>query len=453
MASKPKITQKRVGPRKHAEMPLSATDVSEQESSDPQEKLGGRQVEPIPRPRMDAELSGHDSPNGALSRHSQDPIDIPVRQVEMEDAGEATLTSFLPDSTSPGMPTTETPTLPNTTASIDDTHGQPQPPSREKRYTNRELARLALVAANGNHMTAHEVVLWLSRTFPHLPAGGSWEGCVRSVLLNFPEFHGIKKAGAHGKKKVYGFVNPEFRAQYTTEYSEYSVASHTSASLPTDMVTQSATIEEPVTKRSGVHLPQFGRARKSAPSQPMSASSLRRSGAPDAIKHPQSRDIAKQAERTDKSFNPFERSNPRQPLRILATLGTEKFYSYHETLTRPLLPSIETMTEAEKANKIAEIKARPSRKKYFGSDYRLAHKRRHGLDDIHDERDGRWKACATEENRPVTDQDIDMSEDENQTLRTIFDLPDNMIPMNDGYTELAFRDGTKVSGVTENVSR
>jgi hypothetical protein len=26
----------------------------------------------------------------------------------------------------------------------------------------------------------------------------------------------------------------------------------------------------------------------------------------------------------------------------------------------------------------------------------------------------------------------------------VFALPDNMIPMNDGQTELAFRDGTKV---------
>jgi hypothetical protein len=105
------------------------------------------------------------------------------------------------------------------------------------------------------------------------------------------------------------------------------------------------------------------------------------------------------------------------------------------------------MTEEEKARKIAEIKARPSRKKYFGSDHRLAHKRRFGLEDVHDERDGAWKP-----RRPTTDElhqsakGVDMDSEKAQTLRGLFGLPENVIPMNDGFTELAFRDGTLVNG-------
>jgi hypothetical protein len=107
------------------------------------------------------------------------------------------------------------------------------------------------------------------------------------------------------------------------------------------------------------------------------------------------------------------------------------------------------MTQAEKAQKIAQIKSRPSRKKYFGSDYRLAHKRRHDLADIHDESDGAWNpprfAMKERHARIDQDEDMDLDAEGTRSLREVFDLPNNVLPMNDGHTELAFRDGTLVS--------
>jgi hypothetical protein len=150
-------------------------------------------------------------------------------------------------------------------------------------------------------------------------------------------------------------------------------------------------------------------------------------------------------------FMPFQRATPRQHVPTLDTvMNAAKESSFHDICAlRPDLRSIDTMTQAEKAQKIAQIKSRPSRKKYFGSDYRLAHKRRHDLADIHDESDGAWipPRFAMKERHAQRDQDEDMDLDAEGTrsLREVFDLPDNVLPMNDGHTELAFRDGTLVS--------
>lgn len=146
---------------------------------------------------------------------------------------------------------------------------------------------------------------------------------------------------------------------------------------------------------------------------------------------------------------PFERLRPKKPPKRLSFDYTVvKETSYQSMVMRSHRPLIETMTEAEKARRIATITARPSRKNHFGSDYRLAHKRRYGLNDIHDETGGTpHPALGTLGCHDLHDRrSIEMKEGI-RTLRQVFELPDNAIPMNDGHTELAFRDGTRVSAL------
>jgi hypothetical protein len=148
----------------------------------------------------------------------------------------------------------------------------------------------------------------------------------------------------------------------------------------------------------------------------------------------------------DSTFMPFERSTLCKTLSTLGVdLGIKRETSFLAAHGPNQRHTVETMSEAEKAQKITEIQARPSRKQYFGSDHRLAHKRWHGLDDIHDERIGAWKPqVALKQNHPDANEDVDMNGETVRTLREVFNLPNNMIPMNDGQTELAFRDGTLV---------
>jgi hypothetical protein len=341
--------------------------------------------------------------------------------------------------------------------------------SVERQYTMRQLARMALVSANGSRMTTSQILLWIAQTFSHLRIGQSgWEKSVRACLSRFEEFNGQEIAGAHGNKKLYGFSDTETRKRYETEYAGIFAAS-TSHSVPA----QKAARENK--KRSTGHL-NVQRAVKSAPSQSFSmkkqanssvtAKRHERHGSQVQSKQvnidtslgplstkelanlyvvteqPVSNSLSDQTG-NNTMFNPFERSVPWQPSGLLNLDHNVKRETTFQAAFADLQPSIETMAEAEKAQKIAEIKARPSRKKYFGSDYRLAHKRRHGLADIHDERHGAWKPQLTTDEQQR--RDVNMDEEKVRNLREMFDLPDNMIPMNDGQTELAFRDGTLVS--------
>lgn len=190
----------------------------------------------------------------------------------------------------------------------------------------------------------------------------------------------------------------------------------------------------------------FRKARKSARSRPVSTS-ITRPPNQETVEHLRRPTLVTQADCRDTFFNPFERREPRQrPFNLIdSDIGVVRYSRHEDVPLQPQQHSIETMTDAEKAKKIAEIKTRPSRKTYFGSDYRLAHKRRHGLQDIHDESDGAWKPPNSTNDDAEKDKNMEDGE-EKRTLRQIFDLPDNMIPMNDGDYELAFRDGTLANG-------
>jgi len=309
-----------------------------------------------------------------------------------------------------------------------------------KRYTNRELARIALVAGNGQDMATSQIIPWLVRTFPHLRVGeGNWEMNVRSALSWFEEFEGRKIHGAQGNKKLYGFSSAAIRAQFEAEYAQF-VDSPGPHQTPVPLEAVRYDDDKPQSKQ-----PQaIKRAVKSAPTslKPMidhrSKSSM--------VNIPQQPSPTAKPADNRTSFNPFERSVPRQPCNLLNSDSNVLEFSRKAAIPAASNPTIDNMTEEEKARKIKEIKARPSRKSYFGSEKRLAHKRRYDLEDIHDERDGAWQAPGrTTDNGPHEDHDMDIDgeDDGHRTLRKVFNLPYNMIPVNDGQTELAFKDGEK----------
>jgi hypothetical protein len=303
----------------------------------------------------------------------------------------------------------------------------------DKRYTMRQLARIALVAANGARLTTSQIIIWIAHTFPCLRVGeGTWETSVQAALSAFAEFHGQKIIGSHGNKKLYEFATKEIRAQYETEYSEFCT---TLKSIHSQASSQMGTTEDGTIQMSikGTPILHTSMSTDHLPAILITTEQLR------------SKTEAKHSNH-DTTFMPFERSTLCKTLSTLdSDLGIKRETSFLAAYGSNQRHTVKTMSEAEKAEKITEIKARPSRKQYFGSDYRLAHKRWHGLDDIHDERIGAWKPqVASEQNQPDANEDVDMNGETVRTLREVFNLPNNMIPMNDGQTELAFRDGTLV---------
>jgi hypothetical protein len=346
--------------------------------------------------------------------------------------------------------------------------------STQRDYTKRELARLALVSAKGSRMTSSQIVLWVAHTFPKYRVGkGGWEKSIYACLSKFPEFDGRKIAEAFETKKLYGFSNASYRTRYEKEYSGFFKAS---TSRSAEVQSQQDIAEQ---RSQGVL--QSRRAVKSAPSHPipikkepgviattdkhkpfarsgeaeLDATSklgtrrMRKQAAWSTAEGQRSRIKIKQME-NDESPMSIKRPVSPQPTQTLdPELAVKRAATFKDARAAGVEPSIDSMTEAEKAQKIAEIKARPSRKKYFGSNHRLVHKRRYNLADIHDESDGAWKPLQSASDEPqrnlARNDDAETNEEDSRTLREVFDLPNNMIPMNDGYTELAFRDGTLVS--------
>jgi hypothetical protein len=306
-----------------------------------------------------------------------------------------------------------------------------------KRYTMRQMGRIALVAAGGSRMTTSQIILWIAHTFPYLQVGGAWEGTIRQSLSTFAEFHAQKIPGACDNKKLYGFASADLRAQYEAEYPEFCTLPNI---LHTPVPYQEKMVGDEIdqSRKSA----QATKGKEGASILPTSPSRRFRLISEVASVQPRMNPQAKQ----DVTFMPFERSTPCQSVsKRNYDIGVERTTTFRAAHTLTPRTTDDTMREAETARKIAEIKARPSRKQYFGSDYRLAHKRRHDLKDIHDERDGAWKPHhVSTEQQSKRNQNMGMTDGNDPSLKEVFSLPNNQIPMNDGQTELAFRDGTLV---------
>lgn len=312
----------------------------------------------------------------------------------------------------------------------------------DKDYTSRELARIALVAANVSRLTALDIIDWLSRKFTHLQKGeGSWEKSIKACLSTFPEFRGCKMSGAQGSTKFYSFVDSAMRARYQREYHEHCKAS---SFVNTPLVSDTIREQRRYTAK----------AVKSAPSPILAISPKPRSEPQVFIytKRPQSQT----SKHDDTSFMPFVRPTSRQPRNPFSSdPNIKRETSFHNVMLHEGKSSDETMTLVEKAKKIAEIKARPSRKTFFGPDYRLAHVRRYMRQDIHNESDGAWKPQCFSDNEKerLLNEDFGMKDGGAvRSLKQVFGLPENAIPMNDGQTELAFRDGTLVCTSTMGIA-
>lgn len=86
---------------------------------------------------------------------------------------------------------------------VSDSHISP-PLRPVKKHTNRQLARIALVAANGMSLTTSQILFWIAGHFSYVRVGeGSWENGVRSTLSHFSEFTSTEIAGAYRGKKLY----------------------------------------------------------------------------------------------------------------------------------------------------------------------------------------------------------------------------------------------------------
>jgi hypothetical protein len=322
-------------------------------------------------------------------------------------------------------------------------------PEAEKRYTNRQLAQIALAVANGSGMTALQIIDWVVERFSYKQKGqDEWQKSLKSVLSLKPEFRGDKPVGAApGSSTLYSFANAAFRAQFETAHRQYRTNSKfASKQTPKEhrqdrrqTTTQSASETALTVKPSkAIKSAPSCRTQMSLPPEPDSNVSIPSGGI-----------VVKTTSSDDSLFNPFERpAEQRSAITLDSCVETKRVTSFHKLRLQPQKPSVETMTPEEKALKIAEITARPSRKKFFGSDHRLAHVRRYGRQDVHDESEGAWKpspSLQTDE-QAVREEDVVPKKGEDpRTLRELFNLPANAIPMNDGQ-ELAFRDGTLVNG-------
>lgn len=311
------------------------------------------------------------------------------------------------------------------------------------RHTARELAIIALSAADDSGLTAVEVINWIAKAFPLLRKGrASWETRVETKLSALPELFRSEISGTRDNTKRYSFVDASMRKRYRALYAKYwngitTPVSEAGESSRTYVKSPSAL------NRKGQA--QSIRVRNTASSRdddpPVKPSlSCETLSATKATPVMPSEDLIA-------PFMPFERAVKRKPQVDLSILRDSKRETSYKAFLQAQPSSIEFMTEEEKAKKIAQIKARPSRKQFFGSDYRLGHVRRYGRQDIHDESDGAWiPPLRNMHTGDVKGNGKTTRTFEGPTLREVFDLPEHAIPMNDGQTELAFRDGTKING-------
>jgi hypothetical protein len=294
-----------------------------------------------------------------------------------------------------------------------------------------------------------QIIDWVAQIFPYKKKGqGEWQKSLKSVLSLKPEFQGEKPVGAApGSSMLYSFANAAFRAQFEAKYRQHCANSKFASKQPPKERRQDLhqTTAQPALETSLTVKPP--KAIKSAPSL---RTQMSLPTEPDSnVSTASGETVAKTISSDDPLFNPFERpGKQRSAITLDSCVETKRVTSFHKLRLQPQKPSIETMTLEEKALKIAEIKARPSRKKFFGPDHRLAHLRRYGRQDIHDESEGAWKpslSAQTDEKAVRENDAVPKEGEEPRTLRELFNLPVNAIPMNDGQ-ELAFRDGTLVNG-------
>ncbi|KAI4640178.1 uncharacterized protein J4E78_010763 [Alternaria triticimaculans] len=327
-----------------------------------------------------------------------------------------------------------------------EAHSGPSIPT--KRHTNRDLARIALVCAQGTGMTALEIIDWLALRFSYLKKGqGAWEKSLKSVLSHQPEFYGVKPSGRPYERVVYNFTSTANRAKYEEEYHEYlplpPVLGPQDGHGNAMKITLQRAVADNVMQNEGIQDEQPTQIKRRTTRAIKSAPSRRNAITHDSLPTPMMEEVSTDVE---PGYNPFERATVSRLTRApVDDLEAQRGTDFRSAYSPNIAPSIETMTSEEKAAKIEEIKARPSRKQFFGANWRLAHVRKYGREDIHDESDGAWKSHHTAERSTAGRDSAPNDRDENQSLLQVFNLPTNTRPFSDG-NELVFRNVTLVNG-------
>lgn len=291
-----------------------------------------------------------------------------------------------------------------------------------KKFTNRERAQMALVAARGKRLTIAEIVDWNMQMFSHLREKKTvLERNIGAALSAFSEFDGKKVAEARGRKQVWGFTNTSWRDKYEREYAEYCIPLDNLTLRYHGTSSQTFTVADNVLTDT-----------TATPTEPWSTRGVALPAGPKGC---------------EISFwkPPGVYSSPQ-----MLKLNDSSRGKFFEELPTGQTSLGETMAQVDIDQRILEIKQRPSRKRFFGSDHRLAHVRRYGRQDIHDESEAAWKPGPykkVKRTRLDISSTIDGLErgERVKTVKQLFNLPENAIPMNAGQAELAFRDGTLVS--------
>jgi hypothetical protein len=327
---------------------------------------------------------------------------------------------------------------------VSETTSESQP---RRRVTNRERARMALAAAGGQRLTTAEIVDWNLQMFPHLNEKQiSLERNITAVLSIFSEFKGKKILGARGNKQLWGFADTNIQRQYQREYAGY----YTSLANPTAQRKDRVLVahldsSNATTKRQDDARPGLKEVMDGRPIDEVAT--------PDKSEAMLEDVVVAESEECDTSSSASPDTHGSHQALSIDSLSGGRFFEECFSHQTPLL---EAMTQTDIDRKVSEIKQRPSRKRFFGPEHRLAHVRRYGRQDIHDESEGAWKQGLYDKVKTTagsTSADVGSKDGEGvATVRQLFNLPKNAIPMNSGQTELAFRDGTLVSTLASNLS-
>ncbi|USP76643.1 hypothetical protein yc1106_03917 [Curvularia clavata] len=319
-------------------------------------------------------------------------------------------------------------------------------------HTNRELARIALVCANGSSMSAPQIIDWLVRRFPYLQQEqGLWEKSLKATLP-LKEFRSNKVTGLGDIRVVYSFANEVYKTRYEEEYRDYithyshedsqqQISRLDAVESTGDVLETTENIPEQHSRVRAGETVENAPARYAEDTWGNIPKNIAYSQQSAALFIPSPASTSSDDDTAPCPFKPTRLSLTRSKTEYAAEIKRET--SFHKAYPRSIRTSLEMMTAEEKARKVTEIRARPSRKQLIDSGQRLAHVRRYRRQDAHDESEGAWKPQSVEAKEKPMKGASDC--DEPRSLHEVFRLPTNAVPMLHEGNELAFRDGTMVS--------
>jgi hypothetical protein len=326
-------------------------------------------------------------------------------------------------------------------------------------YTRKQLAGMALLAAN-EPCSAVQVQQWVSDNFSNDCGDPTGRGrSLQACLAGKSEFRAIKGVG---RRRLYDFADDASRRQFEVVFRDHpAVKAGMQRAVGTHVEeTMDGAHEADVSVHEGRFL-SMARTEPEQALQPKETVGTSQAGS-DMRSPPDTEKVtARSADRTssifspnplsasdeavshdfDGVFMPFERADLFQRTgQLELPPNVRQYWSFHDAFPDLARSSVYMMSTSEIEEKIQKIKKRPSRKAAWGT--RLAFARLHRLD-VHDEKADAWKPRAPLEPRDPQNTGNKHQLEEQQSLRDMFDLPQNPIPIL--YNEqLAFRGGTLV---------